>query len=93
MEDYWKRDPFLQYAPIADGISRQRFRDLFRFLHFSDNQTLVPRGVDGHDRLGRVSRNGYFSKFEIYAGKEGVVAAGTSRNLPVVWRGKTIGCV
>ena len=52
--DYWKRDPFLRYSPIADRISRKRFRDLFRFLHFADNETLVPRGVDGHDRLGKV---------------------------------------
>ena len=54
IEDYWKKDPFLHYAPIADRISRQRFRDLFRFLHFADNETLVPRGADGHDRLGKV---------------------------------------
>ena len=52
--DYWKRDPFYRYSPIADRISRKRFRDLFRFLHFADNETLVPRGVDGHDRLGKV---------------------------------------
>ena len=52
--DYWKRDPFYRYSPIADRISRKRFCDLFRFLHFADNETLVPRGVDWHDRLGKV---------------------------------------
>ena len=28
IEDYWKVDPHLHYAPIADRISRQRFRDI-----------------------------------------------------------------
>ena len=54
LEDYCKRDPFLPYGPIADRISRQRFRDLFRCQHFADNETLVPRGVGGHDLLGKV---------------------------------------
>ena len=51
--DYWSRDPRLHYAPVADRISRDRFRELSRFLHFVDNDTLVPRGSDGHDRLGK----------------------------------------
>ena len=54
IEDYWKRNRFLRYAPIADRISRQRFRDVFRFMHFTNNKTLVPRGVDRRDRLGKV---------------------------------------
>ena len=54
LEDYWKRDPVLQYAPIADLISRDRFRDISRYLHFADNSSLIPHGIPGHDCLGKV---------------------------------------
>ncbi len=127
IEDYWRRDPTTHYSPIADRMSRDRFREISRYLHFSDNTTLVPRGAPGHNRLGKVrpvldylcqqfaeqyqpnrdvavdeamikfqgrsslkqymplkpvkrgikvwvlgdSANGYFSRFEVYTGKEG----------------------
>ena len=54
VEDHWKRDPVLRYSPVADRISRDRFRDLSRYLHFADNSTLVPRGSPGYDRLGKI---------------------------------------
>ena len=54
LEDYWKRDPVLRYTPIADRISRDRFRDISRYLHFTDNSSLVPRGRPGHDHLGKI---------------------------------------
>ena len=54
LNDYWSRDPRLRYAPVADRISRDRFREVSRYLHFVDNDTLVPRGEEGHDRLGKV---------------------------------------
>ena len=54
IEDYWRRDPALHYAPIADRITRDRFRDISRYLHFVNNNTLVPQGSPGHDRLGKV---------------------------------------
>ena len=54
LNDYWSRDPRLRYAPVADRISRDRFREVSRYLHFVDNDTLVPRGEEGHDHLGKV---------------------------------------
>ena len=54
LNDYWSRDPRLRYAPVADRITRDQFREISRYLHFVDNDTLVPRGEDGHDRLGKV---------------------------------------
>lgn len=54
LDDYWKRDPLMHYAPVADRISRERFRDLSCYLHFVDKHTLVPRGSPGYDRLGKV---------------------------------------
>ena len=44
IDEYWRRDPHLHYAPIADRISRQRFRDISLYLHFVDNDHLAPRG-------------------------------------------------
>ena len=52
-EDYWRRDE-LHFGPIADRISRKRFRDIHCFLHFVDNTTLAPRGHPQYDRLGKV---------------------------------------
>ena len=54
IEDYWRRDPSLHYSPIADRITRDRFRDISRYCYFVNNDTLVPRGSPGHDRLGKV---------------------------------------
>ena len=52
--DYWQRDKTLRYAPIADRITRDRFRDISRYLHFVDNSTLAPRGSPNYNRLGKV---------------------------------------
>ena len=52
--DYWSMNPNLQYRPVADRISQDRFRELQHFLHFVDNSKVVPRGESGHDRLGKV---------------------------------------
>ena len=54
LDDYWRRDPLLHYAPIADRITRDRFRELSRYLHFADNDSLLPRDAPGYDRLGKV---------------------------------------
>lgn len=54
IEDYWKKDEVYHYAPIADRISRDRFREISRYLHFVDNSTLAPRASPQYDRLGKV---------------------------------------
>ena len=51
LDDYWSSDLTLRYAPIADRISRDRFREISRYLH---NSTLQPKGSPGYDRLGKV---------------------------------------
>ena len=56
LDDYWRRDPLLHYGGIADRISRQRFRELNRYLHFCNNQDLCQRGNPGYDRLGKVRK-------------------------------------
>ena len=44
----------MHYTPIADRISRDRFRELSRYLHFVDNTTLLPRDSAEYNRLGKV---------------------------------------
>ena len=54
IKDYWKKNEYLHYSPIADRIPRDRFLEISRYIHFVDNSTLQPRGSPGHDRLGKV---------------------------------------
>ena len=44
----------MNYAPIAERISRDRIYDISRYLHFSNNALQAPPGVAGYDRLGKV---------------------------------------
>ena len=54
LDDYWSSDLTLRYAPIADWISRDRFLEISRYLHFVDNSTLQPKGSPGCDCQGKV---------------------------------------
>ena len=57
MEDYWKRNKYTYYEPIASKISEINLGNyIFRYLYFVDNQTLHPRGTTSYDRLGKVRR-------------------------------------
>ena len=54
IRDFWSRDPRLHCDPITNHISRDRFEEITRFLHFVDNATLPQRGEDGYQRLQKV---------------------------------------
>ena len=54
IRDYWSTDLSLRYTPIADRISRDRFEEITRYLHFADNDKLPARGEDGFSRLQKV---------------------------------------
>ena len=54
MYDYWKKDEVFHYAPVANKISRDRFLEIHRFLHFADNSTLAAPGTPEYDKLGKV---------------------------------------
>ena len=43
LEDYWKKDPLFRYTPVADRISRDRYTEISRYLHFVDNSTVLSR--------------------------------------------------
>ena len=53
IRDYWSTNGYLNYAPIADKISRDRFDHITYFLHFTDN-SLPSRGEEGFSRLHKV---------------------------------------
>ena len=41
---YWEKDSWHHCVLIADRISRHRYKEISRYLHFSDNNTLSPPG-------------------------------------------------
>ncbi len=52
--DYWKRDEVFNYGPISSRITRDRFYEITKFLHFSDNSALAAPVEDGYGRLGKI---------------------------------------
>ena len=54
IRDYWARDPKMHYSPIASNISRNRFEEISRYLHFVDNAALPPRDEPWYHRLQKV---------------------------------------
>ena len=54
IRDYCSNDDTFYYSPVAGRISRRRFEEISRYLHFVDNSHLPPRGAAGYHRLQRV---------------------------------------
>ena len=54
IRDYWSNSEYLHYSPIADRITRDRFEQITRYLHFADNDTLPVRGEEGYSRTQKV---------------------------------------
>ena len=52
--DYWRKDEIYHYSPIASRISRDRFFELHRYLHFADNSVLAPPGDPMYEKLGKI---------------------------------------
>ena len=44
LSDYWSKDDTFRYGKIADRITRDRFLDIIRYIHFVDNTTLPKHG-------------------------------------------------
>ena len=40
INDYWRTDDLYYYPPVTQRISRNRFREISRYLHFADNSLL-----------------------------------------------------
>ena len=52
--DYWRRDPLYYCPPIAERMSRDRFLEIHRYIHFVENNTINPPGDPGYDHLCKV---------------------------------------
>lgn len=52
--DYWSQDPLLGAPAVVKAFPLNRYSHLLSHLHFNDNQTFIPRGQPGHDRLHKV---------------------------------------
>ncbi|KAG8336681.1 hypothetical protein J6590_041050 [Homalodisca vitripennis] len=37
LDDYWSNDPLLKISSVASCMSRDRYKNILRLLHFSDN--------------------------------------------------------
>ena len=54
LKDYWKKDSYFHYSPVADCITRDRFHDILRYLHFVENSSLPSRTDPQYDRLCKI---------------------------------------
>ena len=52
--DYWSTGEAFHYTPVASRITRKRFLEIQRYLHFTNNDNIVSRGEPGYDRLAKV---------------------------------------
>ncbi len=52
--DYWSTDPTFHYFPVASSISRTRFNEIKKYLHFVDNSSIPIRGEEGYNRLAKI---------------------------------------
>ena len=53
-DDYWRKDAIYHYSPVASRITRDRFRELKKYLHFANNSTLAAPQTPGYDKLGKI---------------------------------------
>ena len=52
--DYWRKDIVFNYRPLSSRISRTRFLDIHRFLHFVDNESLPSYGDPRYSKIQKV---------------------------------------
>ena len=54
IRDYWARDEKLYNTFIASRITRDRFEEISRYLHFVDNSSLPSRDQPGYHTLQKI---------------------------------------
>ena len=54
IRDYWRKDETFNYRPLTTRISRTRFLQIHRFLHFVDNDSLPPYGDASYSKIQKV---------------------------------------
>lgn len=53
-QTYWQKKWLTNVPSFAQVMSRNRFFQILRYLHVSDDSVIVPAGQPGHDKLHRV---------------------------------------
>ncbi len=57
MRDYWRKSNKLIHTPaFSEVMTRDRFFELYRYLHVSDDREQKARGEDGHDPLFKIRK-------------------------------------
>ena len=55
LEMYWQgKHLIIATEGISSTMSRNRFEQVFRFLHLADSSQQIPAGKPGHDKLFKV---------------------------------------
>ena len=54
LHDYWRRDSLFNCPANADRMTRDRFLEIHRYLHFIDNERVSQPGNPGYDHLCKV---------------------------------------
>ena len=54
IRDYWRKDETFNYSPVTSRISRSRFLDIHRFLHFVDNDSLPRYGDPAYSKIQKI---------------------------------------
>ena len=54
IRDYWRRDITFNYWPLSSRISRTRFLDIHRFIHFVNNDSLPTYGDPNYSKIQKV---------------------------------------
>ena len=87
IDDYWKKDPLLHYEPVSSKISRDRYREIRRYIHFVDNTTLGARVVKDltkplRGKFHHVYFDNFFTSVKLLEDleKDGLYACGTARS-------------
>lgn len=54
MDDYWSTDPVLSHSWFHIVMSRNRFRQILRYIHVADNSTSPKRTDSDYDKLWKI---------------------------------------
>ena len=54
LKDYWSTLSCFSCPAISERISRDRFLEIHKYLHFADNSTLSLPGTPEYDKIGKV---------------------------------------
>ena len=51
VRDYWSNEPLLGNSALKKVMSRNRFEEIYQFLHFSDSNSVPAGGNANYDQL------------------------------------------